>query len=80
MLPTHDVPCPHCGKTLYWAQSLDDGVNDATPASPTLRHDEHGDFMLCPHCEQRVAMRRVALEAASEVQIDRAATPEQGAG
>ena len=29
MLPTHDVPCPGCGRALYCAVSLEDGVDAA---------------------------------------------------
>lgn len=60
MLPTHDVPCPRCGKTLYSATSLEDAVVATTPESPKIERDEHGYFMECPNCKSRVAMRRVA--------------------
>lgn len=43
MLPTHEVPCPRCGKTLYSATSLEDAVVAATPESPKIEHDERGD-------------------------------------
>lgn len=68
MLPTHDVPCPRCGKALYSALSLEDGVNAAAPTSPRLERDEHGHFIRCPHCAKRVGMVRISSGAASEVQ------------
>lgn len=62
MLPTHDVPCPHCGAALYSATSLDDGVNPDTPESPNVQTDERGFFLECPHCRKRVQMERFTAE------------------
>jgi endogenous inhibitor of DNA gyrase (YacG/DUF329 family) len=61
MLPTHDVPCPSCGKALYSAVSLDDGVDAGAVESPKVRHDGAGDYMNCPHCARRVAMARMKI-------------------
>jgi hypothetical protein len=61
VLPTHDVPCPRCGGTLYSAVSLDDGVDAGAIESPKVEHDAQGDFMRCPHCARRVAMVRMAV-------------------
>jgi hypothetical protein len=61
VLPTHDVPCPGCGGTLYSAVSLDDGVDAGAMESPKVEHDAQGDFMRCPHCARRVAMVRMAV-------------------
>jgi uncharacterized C2H2 Zn-finger protein len=65
MLPTHDVPCPRCGKTLYSATSLEDAVVDATPESPRIEHDDGGYFMRCPSCANRIAMRRLERDGAA---------------
>jgi len=59
MLPTHEVPCPRCGKTLYSATSLEDAVVAATPESPKIERDDGGYFMRCPSCASRIAMSRV---------------------
>jgi endogenous inhibitor of DNA gyrase (YacG/DUF329 family) len=56
MLPTHDVPCPGCGRALYSAVSLDDGVDAGAVESPKVRRDSGGDYMNCPHCGRRIAM------------------------
>ena len=65
MLPTHDVPCPRCGKTLYSATSLEDAVVARTPESPKIEHDERGYFMRCPSCAGRIAMRRLERDGAA---------------
>ena len=59
MLPTHPVPCPRCGKTWYWAVSLEDGVDAGSVESPRIEQDAAGHYMRCPHCSQRIAMRRL---------------------
>jgi len=59
MLPTHDVPCPRCGKPLYSATSLEDAVSDATPETPRIEHDAGGDYLRCPSCGSRIAMERL---------------------
>jgi sarcosine oxidase delta subunit len=59
MLPTHPVPCPHCGKTLYHAVSLDGGVDAGAPESPKVESDALGYHMRCPYCTKRVAMERM---------------------
>lgn len=61
MLPTHPVPCPHCGRALYCAVSLDDGVDAGAVESPKVEHDRDGDYMKCPHCAWRVAMARMKV-------------------
>jgi DNA-directed RNA polymerase subunit RPC12/RpoP len=61
MLPTHPVPCPSCGKALYSAVSLDDGVDAGAVESPKVEHDRDGDYMKCPHCTRRVAMARMKV-------------------
>lgn len=69
MLPTHDVPCPHCGKTLFSSTSLEDGVNAGTPESPVVQEDPGGLYMSCPHCAQRVAMQRITRGSAVAYQV-----------
>lgn len=59
MLPTHDVPCPSCGKALYSAVSLDDGVDAGAVEAPKVLHDAEGDYMKCPHCARRIPMARM---------------------
>ena len=61
MLPTHHVPCPNCGKALYWAVSLDDGVDAGAVEAPKIEHDAQGDYMKCPHCARRIAMTRMTV-------------------
>ena len=60
MLPTHDVPCPGCGKALYSAVSLEDAVDAGAVESPKVEHDAQGHYMSCPHCGKRVPMARLA--------------------
>ena len=69
MLPTHDVPCPGCGKTLFSAISLEDGVNADTPESPRVQEDPGGLHMNCPHCNARVQMERITRGNAVAYQI-----------
>jgi DNA-directed RNA polymerase subunit RPC12/RpoP len=64
MLPTHDVPCPRCGKALYSAVSLEDGVDAGAVESPRVERDAAGYYMECPHCAQRVRMERVTAGSA----------------
>jgi DNA-directed RNA polymerase subunit RPC12/RpoP len=59
MLPTHDVHCPSCDKFLYSALSLEDVVQPDTPSAPRIENDEQGDFLRCPHCRGRIAMKAV---------------------
>jgi DNA-directed RNA polymerase subunit RPC12/RpoP len=61
MLPTHDVDCPQCGRFLYSALSLEDVVEPGAPTSPKLEQDAQGTFLRCPHCQARVAMKRVTV-------------------
>jgi DNA-directed RNA polymerase subunit RPC12/RpoP len=61
MLPTHDVPCPRCGKAMYSAVSLEDAVDAGSVESPKVEHDLQGDYMRCPHCAQRVPMARMTV-------------------
>jgi DNA-directed RNA polymerase subunit RPC12/RpoP len=63
MLPTHDVDCPKCGRFVYTAISLEDVVAAGAPASPRVQSDAHGDYVRCPHCGLRIAMRRVSTAA-----------------
>lgn len=56
MLPTHDAPCPQCGKALYFAVSLENGVDSGAAESPKVERDARGYYMNCPHCGKRVAM------------------------
>jgi DNA-directed RNA polymerase subunit RPC12/RpoP len=69
MLPTHPVPCPHCGGELFSATSLEDGVNAEAPQAPKVEHDQRGDFMHCPHCRARVGLRRLHDGGADAVQV-----------
>ena len=64
MLPTHHVPCPRCGKALYSAVSLDDGVDAGAVESPRVESDADGFHMNCPHCGERIAMQRMTVGAA----------------
>ena len=69
MLPTHDVSCPHCGKTLFSSTSLEDGVNAGTPESPAVQEDPGGLYMSCPHCAERVPMQRITRGSAVAYQV-----------
>jgi hypothetical protein len=73
MLPTHDVPCPHCGKALYSAVSLEDGIDAGAAESPKVEHDERGWYMACPHCAKRVAMERLTAGRAEAWKVAREA-------
>jgi len=69
MLPTHDVDCPKCGGFLYTALSLEDFFPADAPTSPKVMTDGDGDYMPCPHCGERVAMKRVATDAGAGFRI-----------
>lgn len=69
MLPTHDVDCPKCGKALYTALSLEDVVAADSPASPRILHNGRGDYVRCPHCGERVPMKRVATSSGDGYRI-----------
>jgi endogenous inhibitor of DNA gyrase (YacG/DUF329 family) len=71
MLPTHDVPCPRCGKALFSAISLEDGVNADTPETPDVHEDKDGHYMNCPHCRERVPMERITSGHAVAYQLAR---------
>ena len=71
MLPTHEVPCPRCGKALYGATSSDDAVNSAAPEAPKLERDDAGYYVRCPHCASRIAMVKFSSGAASAVRTAR---------
>ena len=62
MLPTHDVDCPKCGKRIYTALSLEDVLAADAPTSPTVQSDALGDYLRCPHCSARIAMKRVTIK------------------
>lgn len=63
MLPTHDVDCPACGKFLYTSLSLEDVLAADAPTGPMVQTDKRGDYLCCPHCGARVAMKRIATGA-----------------
>jgi DNA-directed RNA polymerase subunit RPC12/RpoP len=63
MLPTHDVDCPDCGKFVYTALSLEDVFPADAPGAPKVESDGDGDFLRCPHCNRRIAMRRITTRA-----------------
>jgi sarcosine oxidase delta subunit len=71
VLPTHPIPCPHCGKTLYHAVSLDGGIDAGAAESPKVEHDPGGYFMRCPYCTGRVAMERMVAGNAEAWRIAR---------
>jgi predicted RNA-binding Zn-ribbon protein involved in translation (DUF1610 family) len=75
MLPTHEVPCPHCGGTLYTALSLDDAIAPRTPESPRIEADGEGFHMTCPRCGGRVPMERISAEGRQAFRLLR---PRQG--
>jgi DNA-directed RNA polymerase subunit RPC12/RpoP len=62
VLPTHDVDCPKCGKRIYTALSLEDVVAADAPTSPKVESDAQGDYLRCPHCTTRIAMKRVTIK------------------
>jgi DNA-directed RNA polymerase subunit RPC12/RpoP len=61
MLPTHDVHCPECGNFVYTALSLDDVLPADAPTVPKVLHDERGDYLPCPHCRARIAMKQIRI-------------------
>ena len=71
MLPTHDVPCPHCGQALFSSVSLDEGINEGSPLTPPVEHDAAGDFMRCPSCKARVGVERIVRGGSSEIRLAR---------
>ena len=69
MLPTHDVDCPKCGKFVYTALSLEDVVPADAPTSPAVQKDALGDYLRCPHCGARIAMKRIATGAGAAFRV-----------
>jgi DNA-directed RNA polymerase subunit RPC12/RpoP len=63
MLPTHDVDCPKCGRALYTALSVEDVFAADSPTSPRVKTDARGDYLDCPHCAARIALKRVTTKA-----------------
>ena len=63
MLPTHDVDCPKCGRFLYTALSLEDVLAADSLMSPAVESDARGDYLRCPHCKERIAMKRITTDA-----------------
>ena len=61
MLPTHNVDCPECGKFVYTSLSLDDVLPAEGATLPKVLHDERGDYLPCPHCRARIAMKRIRI-------------------
>ncbi|HVL35455.1 MAG TPA: hypothetical protein VM489_07295 [Burkholderiales bacterium] len=59
MLPTHPIPCPRCGRTLYHAVSLEGGIDAGAPECPRVERDAQGHYMRCPHCGRRVTMQHL---------------------
>ena len=62
MLPTHDVDCPKCGQRVYTALSLEDVIPADAPTVPTVQTDARGDYLTCPHCKTRIAMKRITTK------------------
>jgi DNA-directed RNA polymerase subunit RPC12/RpoP len=71
MLPTHKVPCPHCGGTLFTSLSLDDAIAPQTPTSPRIEADQEGYHMRCPRCRGRVPMESVGAEGRQAFRVAR---------
>jgi endogenous inhibitor of DNA gyrase (YacG/DUF329 family) len=61
MLPTHDVDCPECGKFVYTALSLEDVIPADAATAPKVLSDARGDYLPCPHCGTRIAMKRIRI-------------------
>jgi DNA-directed RNA polymerase subunit RPC12/RpoP len=62
MLPTHDVDCRYCGEFVFTSLSVDDELPAEGPTFPKVRSDKEGDYLLCPHCGHRMAMRRITTD------------------
>jgi DNA-directed RNA polymerase subunit RPC12/RpoP len=71
MLPTHDVDCPSCGKFVYTALSLEDVIAADAPTNPRVLSDAHGDYLVCPHCRARIAMKRITTRGGTGFRIAR---------
>ncbi len=57
-----NVPCPHCGETLFHLGPVDDKgeVLGISTDDPRLDNDDEGKpFKVCPHCDKRVKMQEV---------------------
>ena len=58
-----DAPCPHCNKTLFRIRPVDEDAPDVPAIStddPHIQHDGDIDYVICPNCNERVLMDRVA--------------------
>lgn len=69
MLPTHDVHCPKCGKFVYTALSLEDVVPADAPTAPKILHDAQGDYLPCPSCGTRIAMKRISTKGGAGFRV-----------
>ena len=59
VLPVHDVDCPKCGQRVYTAISLEDVIPADAPTVPKVSSDARGYYLRCPHCSERIGMKRV---------------------
>jgi hypothetical protein len=42
--------------------SLEDVIPADAPTVPTVQTDARGDYLPCPHCKARIAMKRVTTK------------------
>ena len=69
MLPVHDVDCPKCGQRVYTAISLEDVIPADAPTVPRVESDARGDYLRCPSCRTRIAMKRVETPGGSGFRV-----------
>ena len=47
--------CPCCEQELYRSVVREYGVVGSLKGSPEIEHDARGHFMICHHCQKRIA-------------------------
>src|SRR5690242_11755927 len=52
------VWCPSCTRTLYREGPVSGGRSTLTGDLPSILSDGEGPFMICPHCLERIPMKR----------------------
>ena len=62
--------CPICSRLLYTVRR-DEGATHWVQSGATLRQDKEGNFVTCPHCGRRVALRKIAGLVGWGFEVDR---------
>lgn len=59
------IKCPCCSQALYRVVAVSPRVMALSGDSPRIENDLKGYFMMCPHCDKRIAFVRVTAAPGS---------------